>query len=687
MATDDYSTRLNDVLLDEKRLALFNESGLLDLEVSIALDRLTRIARRLVDAPVALISMVGSDFQFFKSSQGLGDLLPEGRRTPLSHSFCQHVVASGQPFIVPDAREHPLVKNNLAIDELNVEAYVGIPLELPDGFVMGSLCAIDTKPRCWSDDDVAILGDLANSVMLEIGLQREVTRRIAIEQKLRESEARFNQVAGNIEGLVFQRRKDEDGSYSYCFFGDSAELALPWRRVGDDNPMPHRFGRVHPNDWRRLSGEIAACIQDEVDLRLEYRTINADGRIRHVRSQSKVRRSDDGTCVWDGAIFDVTDLVIAREQAEAAIASQRRMLSNINHDLRNPLTAIIGYGEVLIDVPPPAQVKKHADSIKRTGYLMLELVDQLLNAESMQSGVVALEAKRVSIGPIVADSCQVLERTARLMGIGLTIAIDPDMPEVVSCDPVRLQEVLVNLIGNAVKYTEKGSVAVHASRSKSDGVRFEIRDTGIGIPAGDIDRIFERQHRVEGHRATYVGTGLGLSIVKELVEAMSGTLGVESVDGQGSLFWFELPASVLEEKKTGSIVGRGKSILVADDMRANRTLIRDILVQNGYEVLCVSNGEEAVNAAKTLAFDLIMLDFKMPIMNGAAAAKAIRVLPLPARNTPIVGISADEDTGNDDALAGMNALLGKPFKIEALLQTVEHWCGEGFRELKPASEP
>ena len=168
---------------------------------------------------------------------------------------------------------------------------------------------------------------------------------------------------------------------------------------------------------------------------------------------------------------------------------------------------------------------------------------------------------------------------------------------------------------------------------------------------------------------------------------MSGTLGVESVDGQGSLFWFELPASVLEEKKTGSTVRRGKSILVADDMRANRTLIRDILVQNGYEVLCVSNGEEAVNAAKTLAFDLIMLDFKMPIMNGAAAAKAIRVLPLPARNTPIVGISADEDTGNDDALAGMNALLGKPFKIEALLQTVEHWCGEGFRKLKPASEP
>ena len=536
----DYQTLLDQRVTDPQRLALLEEGGMMELEVSIALDRLTRIACKLLDAPVALISMVGRDFQFFKSAHGMNELMPEQRRTPLSHSFCQHVVASGQPFVVEDARAHPLVDDNFAIEELKVEAYLGIPLELPDGFVMGSLCAIDSKPRPWSAQDVLILSELANSVMLDIGLQREIARRIAIEEKLRESETRFNQVADNIEGLVFQRRKDADGGYSYCFFGNTADSMVAWRKVGDDNPMPHRFGRVHPDDWGRLSAELEACIKNETDLRTEYRTVTSGGRIRFVRSQSKVRHTLDGASVWDGVIFDVTDLVLARQKADAAIASQRRMLSNINHDLRNPLTAIIGYGDILNDVPPPAQIKKHADSIKRTGHLMLEMVNQLLDSESMESGIIVLEAKPVQIGPIVADSCQVLERTALLKGVDLTIEIDPAMPAMI-CDPVRLQEVLVNLIGNAVKYTHEGSVGVHVSRSENNGVRFEIRDTGIGIPAGDIDRIFERHHRVEGHRATYDGRGLGLSIVQELVETMGGTLGVKSAVREGSVFWFELP--------------------------------------------------------------------------------------------------------------------------------------------------
>ena len=182
--------------------------------------------------------------------------------------------------------------------------------------------------------------------MLDIGLQREIARRIAIEEKLRESEARFNQVAENIEGLVFQRHKDADGGYSYCFFGNTADSMVAWRKVGDDNPMPHRFGRVHPDDWGRLSAELEACIKNETDLQTEYRTVTSGGRIRFVRSQSKVRHTEDGVSVWDGVIFDVTDLVLARQKADAAIASQRRMLSNINHDLRNPLTAIIGYGDI-----------------------------------------------------------------------------------------------------------------------------------------------------------------------------------------------------------------------------------------------------------------------------------------------------------------------------------------------------
>ena len=199
---------------------------------------------------------------------------------------------------------------------------------------------------------------------------------------------------------------------------------------------------------------------------------------------------------------------------------------------------------------------------------MLEMVNQLLNSESMESGIIVLAAKPVQIGPIVADSCQVLERTARLKGLDLTIEIEPGTPELISCDPVRLQEVLVNLIGNAVKYTEEGVVSVHASQAAEGFTRFEIRDTGIGISADDINRIFERHHRVEGHRATYAGTGLGLSIVKELVEAMGGTLGVKSTVREGSVFWFELPIgdvapSIIRDVALPNIARLRKSVLVA----------------------------------------------------------------------------------------------------------------------------
>ena len=248
----DYQTRLDERVTDPNRLALLNEGGMMELEVSIALDRLTRLACKLIDAPVSLISMVGRDFQFFKSAQGMGELMPEGRQTSLSHSFCQHVVASGQPFVVENAREHPLVKDNFAIDELRVEAYLGIPLELPEGFVMGSLCAIDSKPRPWSAQDILILSELANLVMLDIGLQREIVRRISLEEKLRESEARFNQVAENIEGLVFQRRKDSDGGFSYCFFRHLGRLHGPLAQ-----------GRRRQSDaaslWTRASGRLGAA--------------------------------------------------------------------------------------------------------------------------------------------------------------------------------------------------------------------------------------------------------------------------------------------------------------------------------------------------------------------------------------------------------------------------------------------
>lgn len=669
-----------------ERLAQLDNTGLLHLELSASLDALTRLAARVANAPVSLVSLVGRDFQFFKSAYGLGDAMPEGRRTPLSHSFCQHVVSSGAPLVIDDARQNPLVKDNFAVEELKVEAYLGVPIQLPNGFVMGSLCLIDHQPRHWTDEEVALLNDLVGHVMTEICLRMEVDRRISVEARLRESDERFRTLADNVAGLIFQRRKEADGSYSYCFFGNAGETGVGWRKVTADNPMPHRFGRVHPEDEAFLMPAILRAMDEERDLDIEYRTRSEDGLVRWVRSQSTVRRNAEGLAIWDGIIVDVSELKRARQAAEVAVEEQRNMLLNLNHDLRSPLSALIGFSEVLKASKTLDDAHAIGDKIDRAGRGVLAMVDRLLDAARNDGKAQPLAIRASGIRSVMEDSVLLFEEAAAKKNLSLTIGIEEDLPPDCMCDPERLREILANLIGNAVKYTAVGSIRLTAARSPASRhhVRFTLTDTGSGIPRDELGKIFDRFHRMERDRASVGGLGLGLAIVKSMTEAMDGAVGVESDLGKGSRFWVDLPLVEAEpvQAAVASVEASRPMILVADDQRANRTLVQHILGENGYDVILVADGSEAINAMRTWHVDLVFMDIRMPVIDGIMATKVIRRMASPVGAVPIVLLTASGEEGIESIAAeiGANAVLRKPFALQSLLTCASEWTGAALRQ-------
>jgi CheY-like chemotaxis protein len=297
---------------------------------------------------------------------------------------------------------------------------------------------------------------------------------------------------------------------------------------------------------------------------------------------------------------------------------------------------------------------------------------------------------RVEIQSFGETSLNMVRPSAVEKGLALRLEIDDDVPSVFFVDAQKLRQALANLLGNAVKFTEEGHVTLRISRAPM-GLRFSVIDTGIGIPESKRDLLFQRFSRIEGPHDTVEGTGLGLSITKALIERMDGAIGVERHVGRGATFWFDLPlrlappAGAREATAPRTLAPRPavqappsqqkRRILLADDLDLNRRLIADMLGLDGHLVDCVGTGVEAVNAVKRQLYDLILMDVIMPDMDGLAATRAIRALPAPFCDIPIVALTAHsfEDQLDTCLEAGMNATLVKPMSMEDLSTAVTAW--------------
>ena len=463
--------------------------------------------------------------------------------------------------------------------------------------------------------------------------------------------------------------------------------------------------RVHPDDRARAAQEHREALEGRKTLNSWYRVLRTDGEEREIRVCAHVQRDPLGRAIrMVGVNWDVTaerraqaEIVHARDQAErlngqledaldrahllaqeaaAATTAKTEFLANMSHEIRTPLNAVIGMSGLLLGTELSREQREFAETIRSSGDGLLGLINDILDYSKIESGRLDLERRAFDLRECAESALDVLAARAAEKKIDLICAIDSEVPASIDSDDTRLRQVIVNLLSNAVKFTAQGEVllAVNlAPEPAAHGVRlrFAVHDSGIGIPAERMDRLFKTFSQVDASTTRqYGGTGLGLAISKRIVEIMGGKIWVESTEGRGSSFFFEIEAPVAPAERKPFASGRvpalaGRRVLVVDDNATNCRVLCQQMIGWGIAPRAVASGQEALAVlGQSLSYDLVLVDFEMPGMDGAALTAEIR-RTRPAAQLPVALLSLP---GCKRVPAGPDyaGSISKPVKISAL---------------------
>ncbi len=380
-------------------------------------------------------------------------------------------------------------------------------------------------------------------------------------------------------------------------------------------------------------------------------------------------------------------LEVALQKAKDADALKGRFLANTSHELRTPMNGVLGLLQVLQSTPLDPQQKEYVSLATTSARSLLTLLNDILDLSQIEAGHLRLAAQPFSLHDVLPRIAQTFRPAAQAAGLSLDYSIDPALPALLTGDADRLRQILINLTGNALKFTQQGSVRLEAVQLARDEhtatVRFAVHDTGIGIPVEEMQRIFQPFVQADATATRrFGGAGLGLAISKELVQAMGGQIGGRSTPGQGSTFWLEIPfpyppAPTPDAALPPPPLPRfdGRSVLLVEDNPVNRLVAQRLLERSGCRVHLAEDAESCLALLLTQPVDLILMDVQMPGLSGIDAARRIRLLDGPLQRIPIVALTASSMGGDREEClaAGMNAYLSKPIVAETLLATLAQW--------------
>ena len=452
---------------------------------------------------------------------------------------------------------------------------------------------------------------------------------------------------------------------------------------------------IHPDDYKRvLNSMIAYLDSEEQSWHEEYRLKRQDGQWATVIDWGVAIKDHTGRPVrMVGAVMDISkrkqledELQLAKDQAEAANNAKSTFLAAMSHDIRTPMNAILGMGEVLAESSLDADQKHYIQIINRAGEGLLALINDILDLSKIEAGQLELEAIPFDVKELVKHSAEILNAKALNGGLGLFAEIDEAISGQVIGDPQRLQQILLNLLSNAIKFTNKGRVTLSLTQAAGDLLHFSVADTGVGISVERLESIFQPFMQADiSISRRFGGTGLGLSICQKLVEKMEGRIWVESLKGHGSTFHFEIPfkkESVAVEtfsnddkpRDMSETSNAGLSILLADDSEENCLVIEAYLKNTPHQLTIVEDGIQALKAFKEGGIDLVLIDIQMPGMDGYQTTKAIRGWECSNKQppTPILALTANamKEDIEKTRQVGCNLHLSKPIGKQRLLEVL-----------------
>ena len=396
---------------------------------------------------------------------------------------------------------------------------------------------------------------------------------------------------------------------------------------------------IHPDDREETARTWSEAVAKGSPYEVRHRLRRHDGEYRYMLARGVPLFDQDGAVFeWVGVHADIDDqeraieaMRHAKEAAEAATRAKGEFLANMSHEIRTPMNGIVGMTELALKTDLTARQREYLGVVRSSADALLTVINDILDFSKIEAGKLQLDPVPFPLRDAVTDTLRALALRAHEKGLELACRIAPEVPYSVIGDPGRLRQVLVNLVGNAIKFTERGEVVISVEAEGPDGLRFSVADTGIGIPIDKRAAIFNPFEQVDGSTTRkYGGTGLGLSISNRLVELMDGRIWVEENPGGGRIFRFtarldrdlEAPGS---RNDTSPVVLDGLRVLIVDDNRTNRTILEEVLSQWGCRPLGVASGPEAIEALARAAdrgepFSLVLLDRMMPEMDGFTLA-------------------------------------------------------------------
>lgn len=557
--------------------------------------------------------------------------------------------------------------------------------------------------------------------VLFTGVAQDISVRKGAEKALTESEARFRDlIEGSLQGVCVHQ------DFAPRFVNDAFARMLGWERAEAMDGPSSIMDFVVPGLRDRFRGDIERLVSGSPassPLRIGF--VRRDGTNLWVDVISRVVAWDGGTAV-QSTFMDVTEQVESerelkeqaermtallrqydaarreaeksRHEAEVASAAKSRFLAIMSHELRTPMTGIMGIVDVMLEDPKDEEQKKLLLSLRDVSESLTAMLNNVLDFSKIEADELTLETIDFSPASLIAGVAQLFTHKASAKGLTLTTSISPNVPETACGDPTRLRQIMTNLIGNGVKFTDRGGIEVIAdARPDPTGgwvLSAAVTDTGIGIVPEQLETLFKPFQQADiSTTRRFGGSGLGLAICRRLVEAMGGAIHLESAAGGGvsARFSVRLRSAIVVgdevaapdgDVRTDAVAGDGAvlKVLVAEDNDVSRMVIETILTRrHGYDVVGVVNGEEAVAAVEAEPFDVVLMDMQMPVLDGVGAMGRIRALPSPRRDIPIVAITADAMVGHRSGYleAGALEVVTKPIDWRELHAAILRHVGDG----------